>query len=200
MPRIGGAEHTLPEGLRNPYDWSADGTLIVHNCRATKAPPSLCMSPRDATTTEAMRTVVADADHAIYQGRISPDGRWIIFNAQSRKSVGTSVIGVVPATGGKWTALTDASLWTDKPRWAPDGHTIYFISNRNGAFFNVWGLPFDPNTGRAAGQEFRVTHQESPGRTIAPMAAWEFGVSSTWLVVPILEAKGSVWLLDGIKQ
>ena len=137
-----------PSGIRNPWDWSADGTRILHNCPTTKTPPAICLSPRDATTIADMRTIVADPDHAMYQGRFSPDGRWIIFNAQSRKTVGTSVLGVVPASGGKWTPLTDASLWADKPRWSPDGRTIYFISNRNGAFFDVWGLPFDPDSGR----------------------------------------------------
>lgn len=39
----------------------------------------------------------------------------------------------------------------------PDGRTIYFISNRNSAFFDVWGLRFDPEAGRSVGEEFRVT-------------------------------------------
>jgi serine/threonine protein kinase/Tol biopolymer transport system component len=200
MPRAGGTEHTLARGIRNPYDWSADGSLILHNCPDGKAPPAICLSPRDATTTADTRTIVADSDHAIFQGRFSPDGRWILFNAQSLRSVGTSVLGVVPATGGKWTRLTDATLWADKPRWSPDGRTIYFISNRNGAFFDVWGLPFNPDTGRTAGGEFRVTHNENPSRTVAATFASELGVSSKWLIVPIVESKGSVWLLDGISQ
>ena len=198
MPRAGGAEHTMPQGFRNPFDWSADGARILHTCPDPKGPPSICMSPRDATSTANTRTVVADPNHSMYQGRFSPDGKWITFNAQSLKNVGTSLLGVVPAAGGKWTALTDASLWVDKPRWGPDGRTIYFISNRQGGFFDVWGLPFDPVSGRAAGEEFRVTHTESPGRTIAAAAGSELGVSSTWLVVPIVESKGSVWLLDGV--
>jgi serine/threonine protein kinase len=200
MSRAGGAEHALVEGIRNPWDWSADGTQILHGCLPTKTLPGICLSPRDATTTADMRTIVADPDHAMYQGRFSPDGRWVIFNAQSRKTVGTSVLGVVPVTGGKWTPLTDARLWADKPRWSPDGRTIYFISNRNGAFFDVWGLPFDPVSGRAAGEEFRVTRNESPSRTVAAAGGSELGVSDKWLAVPIVEAKGSVWVLDGIKR
>ncbi len=200
IPRAGGAEHTLAQGIRNAWDWSPDGSRILHNCPDSKAPPAICLSPREATTTAETKTIVADPDHALYQGRFSPDGRWIIFNAQSLRTVGTSVLGIVPANGGKWARLTDATLWADKPRWSPDGRTIYFISNRNGAFFDVWGLPFDPDTGRAAGEEFRVTHNESPGRTIAAAGGSELGVSSSWLVVPIVESKGSVWLLSGISQ
>ena len=117
-----------PETLRKP------GPLVggrhvdpaqrpVHESAAV----DLHVTARRHHTPRGMRTIMADPDHAIYQGRFSPDGRWVIFNAQSRQGIGTSVIGVVPATGGKWTALTDASLWADKPRWAPDGRTIYFF-------------------------------------------------------------------------
>ena len=39
----------------------------------------------------------------------------------------------MPAQGGPWTPITDGVTGSDdKPRWAPDGPTIYFISNRDG--------------------------------------------------------------------
>ena len=93
------------------------------------------------------RPLVVDPDYAIWQGRYSPDGRWVLFNAQSLKQAGVSILGVVPASGGKWIPLTDPTLWADKARWAPDGKAIYFISNRDSAFFDVWGIEFDPAKG-----------------------------------------------------
>jgi Tol biopolymer transport system component len=192
------SEGMLPQRIINPWDWSADGTRILHQCPATGAPPSICSSPREAATTADMRTIVADADHSIWQGRFSPDGRWVLFNAQSLKTVGSSVLGVVPASGGKWTPLTDGRLWADKARWGPDGRTIYFISNRNSAFFDVWGLRFDPDAGRAVGEEFRVTTYHNPGKTLDAAANGELGVAPTRIVVPIVETKGSIWMLDGV--
>ena len=135
-----------------------------------------------------------------WQGRFSPDGRWVLFNAQNLADRSVSVLGVVPFSGGKWTRLTDATVWADKARWGPDGRTIYFISNRNGAFFDVWGLRFDPDSGRPIGQEFRVTRHESPGRTLGAGADSELAVSATRLVVPIVESTGSVWLLDNVSR
>jgi hypothetical protein len=200
MPRAGGAAHTMPQGFRNPFDWSADGAQILHTCPDPTAQPSICVSPRNATSNANTRTVVADANYKLYQGRFSPDGTWITFLAQSLKDVDTSVLGIVRAAGGKWTALTAAKMWLDKPRWGPDGRTIYFISNRDRGFFDVWGLPFDPVSGRAAGEEFRVTRTESPGRTISGAPASELGVSRKWLVVPMVESKGNVWLLEGVSE
>ena len=82
----------------------------------------------------------------------------------------------MPAAGGKWTPLTDPTLWADKARWAPDGKTIYFISNRDSAFFDVWGIEFDPAKGATVGKEFRVTQYDNPGRIISGSAGSELGV------------------------
>jgi hypothetical protein len=53
-----------------------------------------------------VRPLVVDPEYAIWQGRYSPDGRWVLFNAQSLKQAGVSILGVVPAAGGKWIPLT----------------------------------------------------------------------------------------------
>ena len=200
MARDGRAEGMLGQGIFNPLDWSADGARLLHSCPPPAVGGALCSSPREATTPAESRVLIAEPGHQFWQGRFSPDGRWILFNAQSRNVAGVSVLGVMPSSGGKWTPLTDARLWADKGRWSPDGRTIYFISNRNGAFFDVWGIRFDPDSGRAIGEEFRVTRNDSPGRTVEASGASELGVSSTRIVVPIVEAKGSVWLLDGVSR
>jgi Tol biopolymer transport system component len=199
MKRGVSGQTVLPVGA-NAWDWSADGTRILHGCPTPTKTPGFCLSPRDRATAADARFILSDPDYAIYQGRFSPDDRWVLFNAQSLRVVGTSVVGVVPANGGKWAALTDASLWADKPRLAPDGRTIYFMSNGNGAFLDVWGLRFDPSTGRAVGDPFRVTHTDSPGRTIDVSAGSELGVSATRLVLPMIEATGSIWVLDKVQR
>jgi Tol biopolymer transport system component len=115
MARTGGEEHALPQGIINPWDWSADGARIIHNCPPPAAVPTLCSSSRDATTTAETKTIVADSGHDFWQGRFSPDGRWVVFNAQPAVA-GVSVTGVVPASGGKWTPITAATLWADNRR------------------------------------------------------------------------------------
>ena len=203
MARTGGEEHTLPQGIYNPWDWSGDGARILHGCPPLADWAALCSSPRDATTTADTRTIVApDPEHFFWQGRFSPDGRWVVFNAQPAVA-GVSVIGVVPASGGKWTTMTTitaATLWADKPRWSPDGRTIYFVSNRNSAFFGVWGRRFDPDSGRPIGDEFRVTRLDSPSPTVDGSGGAELSVSATRILMSIRESKGSVWLLDEVPR
>jgi serine/threonine protein kinase/WD40 repeat protein len=194
----GGEERTLPEGFINAFDWSSDGERLLTNCPPPAHRATLCTSPRDSSTAAEARPLLADPERLIWQGRFSPDGRWILFTAQSRTKPGVSIVGVVPASGGKWTPITDTTLWADKPRWGPDGRTIYFISNRQGAFFDVWGIGFDPQRGQPKGDPFRVTRYDDPGRTLTATGRSELGVSGNRLVVPLTETSGSVWLLDNI--
>ena len=119
----------------------------------------------------------------------------MLFNAQDRKAPDLSILGVVSASGGPWTKITSEKIWADKARWSADGRTIYFMSNRGGAFFDVWALRFDPATGRTVGEEFRVTRYDDPGRLLNVLSAAELGVSASRIVAPLVETTGSVWLL-----
>ena len=82
----------------------------------------------------------------------------------------------------------------------PDGKSIYFISNRESAFFDVWGIDFDSAKGATVGKEYRVTQYDNPGRVIGSGGGAEMSVSATRLLLPIVESSGSVWVLEGIKK
>ena len=192
----GGDEHAASTGA--PHDWSVDGRSVIGNC-GPPPPAAICATRIDDAGSRRVR-IVSDPNHHLWQGRYSPDGRWILFNAQDVKQSSVSVLGVAPAGGGAWRRLTDPRLWADKARWAPDGKAIYFISNRESAFFNVWGMAFDPDKGTTIGDAFRITRFTDPGRRLVSSSGSELGVSRDRLVVPILERTGGVWVLDHIDR
>ena len=191
----GGDEHVLPGGV---LDWSPDGRTVISGC-GPPPPAALCTIKLDDATPQRTR-LISDPNHHLWQGRYSPDGRWVLFNAQDVKQSSVSILGVVSAGGGAWHRLTDPRLWADKGRWAPDGKTIYFISNREGAFFDVWGIRFDPEKGTTVGDEFRITRFTNPARRLLSSAASELGVSTDRIVVPIVERSGGIWVLDQIDR
>ena len=90
--------------------------------------------------------------------------------------------------------------WDDKPRWAPDGKTLYFVSGRGG-FFNVFGIRFDPAKGKAIGDPFRVTSFESPAlmvpKYIYPV---ELSLTQDKLVLTMEKRSGSIWVLDNVDR
>ena len=174
MPVEGGNERVLAsatpvEGSVDlVQDWSPDGKSILASCLRGKAARyqiwSLPLAAAPHAETKA-RLVTFHPDYNLFEAHMSPNGRWIAFNAV--KSVGTSgsTIYVVPASGGNWVRVTEDQYWSDKPRWSPDGKTIYFVSSRGG-FFNVWGRRFDPLMGSPVGEAFRITNFNNPGQMI----------------------------------
>jgi len=111
-----------------------------------------------------------------------------------------STIYTMPASGGPRTQITEGDHWDDKPRWSPDGRTIYFVCNRGG-FFNVWGQRFDPDGGKPVGESFRVTSLENPGRMISSqIGILEITLSRDRLIVPITDVSGSLWMLESVDR
>jgi Tol biopolymer transport system component len=185
-----------------PTDWSADGTWIVGACEyGPLGLRSVCLLPisRAPHAEEAMRIIASDPERNLYQATFSPNARWIGFNAASSNS-DFSTLYVVAADGGQWTAITEGTFWDDKPRWSPDGRTIYFVSNRSG-FLNVWARHFDPETGKPFGDPFRVTRFENPSeRVSSPFNTMDLALTQNRMILPIVEASGAVWVLEDLDR
>jgi Tol biopolymer transport system component len=205
----GGNEQLLTSPLAEamgatPSDWSPDGQWIIGSCDHGKTNhPVICLFPIAAAprAESQMRIVLSDPEYNLWQGRFSPDGRWVSFSAVKAREAGISILGVMPASGGAWTSISQEEYWADEGRWSPDGNTIYFVSNRLSGFLNLWGVCFDPVHGKACGKAFQVTKFESPSRMILPdVESIDVTLSEHRLAVPILETRGSVWMLDNVDR
>ena len=178
------------------WDWSRDGKwlLLAGGDDGISVVP-VASAPHAETVAQK---IVSDPAYQLFQPHFSPNGRWIVFEAVANTPNPESTLYVVPASGGPWTRVTDSKHWDDKPRWSPDGRTIYFVSGRGG-FFNVWGIHFDPAAGKVVGQPFQVSKFESP-RLMVPSWIPPVGLSLTQdkLVLTMAEESGSIWVLDNV--
>ena len=158
------------------------------------------MAASDAATEPRMRVIASDPAKNLFEKRFSPDGRWITFIAVESSDAGVSTIFVMPASGGRWTPMTEGLAYDDKPHWGPDGSTLYFVSNRDG-LFNVWGRRFDGATGTPSGASFRVTSFSSPRQTISPqLSRMQIAVTARHLFLPITETSGELWMLENVDR
>src|SRR5262249_31452855 len=146
------------------FDWSSDGKeiLVTQPNRETQRIEVWRLALADAPHAESgARKVISDPAYDIWQPHLSPDGRWLLFEATRALPQGLeSTLYLISATGGPWLNITDGKQWDDKPRWSPDGKIIYFLSRRDG-FFNVWGIRFDPVHGKPLAKPFRVSAREN---------------------------------------
>ena len=191
------------QGRISLTDWTPDGKwILMSSDLQTPGRVALCLFPLDAAprAETQMRVIASNPEDNLWQGRFSPEGRWISFNAFNATDPSASTVYVVSAAGGEWIKLTEGRYWDDKPRWAPDGKAIYFVSNRTG-FFNVWKVRFDPANGKPLDQPARVTDFESPTQMIIPnIVQLEMALSSDRIILPMMETSGSIWVLENIDR
>jgi len=204
--KSGGEEPITPPSPLAPFifDWSRDAQwLLGSKSSAEKSPAEIWeLSVAGATRGKERKLVASDAKTNLWQAQFSPDGHWIVFEAEgTAQGVHRSALYVTPAAGsGSWTTITDGKRWDDKPRWSPDGRIIYFLSERRG-FFNVWGIHFDPVKGKPEGEPFQVTAFDNPRLMVAEVMP-DVGLSLTQdqLVVTVAQVSGSIWVLDNVDQ
>jgi eukaryotic-like serine/threonine-protein kinase len=152
----------------------------------------------------SQRIIAADPNYHLHQPSFSADGRWLAFLAAPRERRLNAIIFVTPAAGApraNWTRIVGGDTWVDKPRWAPDGRALYFISNRGSSFFNLWGIRFDRDRGIPVGEPFAITKFDSPGFILSPnVTAAEIGVAQKRAVLTMTTVSGGIWMLESVDR
>jgi Tol biopolymer transport system component len=204
LPADGGEEEIVTSGLRDgPRDWFSDGRRILGiTARPNDQRYKIWIVSRDFAprAQDRARVIAEDPAYDFFQPQLSPDERWICFIKWRVSQSGVSVLHAMSVEGGEMTPLTDGKYQGDKPRWSPDGKTVYFLSP-HGGFFNVWGVHFDPAHGKPLGEPFRVTDFENPSRMAAPATQLsEISVTRDSLALPMTELSGNIWVLENVDR
>ncbi len=183
-----------------PSDWSSDSQRLLASCRfSSEERLGTCVLPVSGSHS-GVRRLASDDRLNMFQQRFSPNEKWISFIGVTPGDRSVARIYLMPADGGAWKPVTDGTAYDDKPRWSPDGRTLYFISNREGRS-NVWGQRIEPNTGAALGAPFRVTSFDEGRQSLAPyIGQLTMSVTPTRIVLPMYEATGQIWLLDDVDR
>ena len=182
------------------YDWSADDKWLIVSAGNPITGRLEIWKYRAAGISNAddvQKIVASEAGENLYQGRLSPDGRWIAFESINQSPRGDqSAICVAPSGGGPRIRITDGKTWQDKPRWSSDGKTIYFLAEHNG-YMNVFSVSFDPDRGTSDGEVRQITDFKSPDFEIAQVIPnVGFSVIGDKLMLTIAQTSGGAWLLD----
>lgn len=80
---------------------------------------------------------------------VSPDGKWLVYSVTTvdlDKNTKTAALFLQPIAGGDPKPISVAQPNDSGPQFAPDGHSMLFLSGREGGQ-QVWLADFDPATG-----------------------------------------------------
>lgn len=199
----GGAERQVTAWTRDhymPWDWTRDGRSIL----ASRGPKLALWTVGDRPATTPAQVVLAGNNWDYGQARFSPDGRWLAVVGSSPATPGGPSLFVTAAQGPANRALTPAApphVGVDRPRWAPDGRRVYFLSKQKDRFVDIWAVDFDPTRGIPVGEPFRVTHFDSLDFLVSGFGGFaNMEVRDRWLFVTMRSTSGSLWMLDNVDR
>ena len=194
IPSEGGAAEEICGDCGYNLSWSPDGGAIFYVIPASGRIGSLDLKSRRTT-------VIAQHEHfRLYEPHLSPDGRWLAFEAvlstNSRIFV-TPFRPGEPAPENQWVPAPDNPIWDDKPRWSPDGRLLYFLSERDG-FRCLWALPFDAANRRPSGPVFAVYHSHLARQSMLnlDLGPLDTAVAPGKFIFNMAERTGNIWMAD----
>ena len=205
--QLGGKERFVSRTTTNlffPTHWSAE-----HGLLGTYGPypgdSSLVLWPTTNANADKPDTIlVSKPATSFWQARFSPNNRWLSFISFRTDRPNRPEIVVAPADGShpeRWTRIAADHSWPDKPRWARDGRTLYFISRRPTSHFNLWAVRFNPDRGIPAGEPYPLTRFDNSSLVVLPeISSTEIDVSSRHAVLPMKTVRGSIWMLDNVDR
>jgi hypothetical protein len=103
----------------------------------------------------------------------------------------------VAAGRDQWIRVGEPDVWTDKPRWSPDGNLLYFTSERDG-FHCIWAQRLDASTKRPAAPPVEIFHFHNARLSTANIgyAQLEISVAADKIVLNLGELTGNIWTLS----
>ena len=88
--------------------------------------------------------ILSRTDQSFSTPRLSPDGKWVLCTGSSPKNTNIFVVGI---DGNNLIQLTYHPGNDISAVWAPDGKSIFFLSQRGNSTgkYNIWKMSFEPN-------------------------------------------------------
>lgn len=203
---LGGPERLLSPWsdrfFMEPTSWTPDRSALLGSFSSPPAGTAALVTwPASNVSSKPQRVLFALPNASFWQGRLSPDGRWIafVFQKNGASAVELFVASAIGSDSRKWTRVAADHEWPDKPRWSRDQKKLYFISRRRAdSPLEVWSVRFDPGHG-VAGEPSRVTRFDSPSEMISSdIRNMDLGIAPQSLVLTMETAAGNIWMLDTV--
>lgn len=195
----GGAPTKVCDDCGQLRSWSSNGAVMASQQNIVEGSKVARWRINRIEAASGRATILTEKpDTFLFAPDLSPDGRWIVFQARPAPVSDLEQLFVAPAdenvpvTPNRWIALTDLQHFDADPQWSRDGKTVYFTSNRDG-FTCLWALRLNPVTKGPIGQPFAVHHFHGTPRhyTFYP----SFSVGPDRIVISLEQVQSDLWMM-----
>ena len=176
-------------------DWFPDGKRVLGECTPTTA--GICALDLGAGT---VTRFLQDQQGELLSPSWSWDGKWLTF-MRRRRDTGTRIV-VTPvhqngSFGGEreWIEISPPATSTTRPRFAPDGNSIFYLSSEKGVLTLVQ-QKLDPANKHPRGTPARLTAVQMFPATVAYSIGASpsvLGISRTRAFFNAMEVRSNVW-------
>ncbi len=150
---MGGATPVWRDSTRKMVtDWSRDGRILIAQRLGRDTAWDIWAVPM---TGDAKPFPVVAGKFAEVQGRLSPDGRWLVYTSNESGNV-QIYVQPFPGPGGKWQVSNDGG---SEPFWRGDGKELYYLSADRG----LMAVSVDAASGFHTGTPRPLFHADVPG-------------------------------------
>jgi len=179
-----------------PLGFSPDGSQILYVSGHPKSIGLLTIALSQKTR------LLQHPQYDLDQAQFSPDGAWISVVVYTGPNHTTMYVlrirngSTVPQN--EWIPITNGNSWDDRPRWSPDGNSIYFYSRCDG-YGCIWKLNLDRNTKKPIGPPSAVHHFHNARISLMHMSLSRMGISAAQdkLIFNLVENTGNLWMMQG---
>jgi serine/threonine protein kinase/Tol biopolymer transport system component len=196
----GGQPRRICEDCGEVAGWDPDGKHVLFLCGKELAVRSLVgIDVETGSRRELIPPFSGLTDISLSSSGI------VAFSVRAEGTQSRIFVAPVPQEGSivisSSIAVTEPDSWSDKPRWSPDGKTLYYLSERDG-FVCVWRLAMSTRlTGDTLGiahfSPEAVYHNHRGRYDLHHLSrpAQGLGVSVNSVVLNIPDINGKIWLL-----
>jgi Tol biopolymer transport system component len=121
------SERRVASGSIEPIEWRHAGQILAQILSGPGSPALVVVSPRDGSVHR-----VASLHGPVAYASISPDGRWVAYDAPESTAALRRDVIVAPVDGGGAVTLSSPASDDLLPAWTPDGRGIVLVSDRTG--------------------------------------------------------------------
>ncbi len=193
VPFAGGSATQLCSECGEPRNWLPDGRGLLYQWRMPSGASAISLLTLSGET----KILVQSGESALYSPAASPDGKWLTLIVRTPPSDHRVVVvplhGEAAAPPAEWVFVTESGEWINKPRWAPSGNLIYYVSNRDG-FVCIWARQLDPASKQPIGEPKPIVHFHGVHNSLGSVYDAELSVAKDKLVFNLGEASGNIWL------